>query len=521
MTRDFRKALSSAPNVSLEIPKPKSVLIDKESHEDISNRIADTNSSTGNITSEILYDAPADFFDKYDEAVKETVKEVRDLLAKDATSDIIAKVNNDPSDTDLKGKAIDEIKAKISQLNESAKGAKILSKFKSPNDSKIINSMVINEIIGFGPLDPFWSDPDVTEIMANGPRDIQVERNGTVERVPSCHFRDAEHLEALISRLYNSINRSFSRKHNQPRGRLFDKSRIHAVHTVIAPEGPNFNIRRHKDDFISPMDLVEWGAASKELMTDLGNFVYDGLPFVVIGGTGSGKTTLLNALTAFMPNNQRGVILEQNLEMKVHPNKLFAAPMECIEGRSEDNSDSTTMRDLVKASTQMRPESIYIGEVIDDAAYDLCQALNTGHTGASTVHANDSESAFPRLMSLVSQSGLVTERAAYDLIANAFAITIVTKRFKWGERRIVSVSEVGNKASTDEHGNVYLPSSLLWEYKVNHEKTREAGVLSGDWIRVNKLSDETKDKYFMDNDEWLTWRELEELAEIKGDEGAW
>lgn len=518
MSKDFRKALGSTPSVSLEIPKPKNIIIDKETHEDISNRIADTNSSVGNITSEILYDAPANFFDKYDEAVKDTVKEVRDLIAKDSSSEVIAKVNNDPTNTMAKTKAIDEIKAKISQLNESAKGAKILSKFKSPNDSKIINAMVINEIIGFGPLDPFWADEDVTEIIANGPYDIQVEKNGVVESVPSVHFRDPEHLESLISRLYNSINKSFSRKHNQPRGRLYDKSRIHAVHTVIAPEGPNFNIRRHRDNFISPMDLVKWGAASKELMTDIGNYVHEGLPFVVIGGTGSGKTTLLNALTAFMPNNQRGVILEQNLEMKVHPNKLFAAPMECIEGRAEDNSDSVTMRDLVKAATQMRPEAIYIGEVIDDAAYDLCQALNTGHTGASTVHANDAESAIPRLMSLVSQSGLVTERAAIDLIANAFAITIVTKRFKWGERRIVSVSEVSNKAETDEHDNVYLPTTLLWEYRVNHKKTRETGELSGDWIKVNELSEETKDKYFIDDDDWLSWRELEEIAEVKGDE---
>lgn len=521
---NFREALTKKRDISAELPIVNRIRENKETHDSIAKRIGSTSSSIGHIDSQILLDAPYDFFFKYDKVVKETVEEVRDLLVEDGTSDTISQLNLDPENENLRRKATDTIKFKITKINDSPKGERMLASLTGQYDIKIVNAMVLNELIGLGPLEPLWEDGSITEIIANGPHDIQVEIKGTIRTVPSCHFRDADHLMSLINKLYGSINKSLSRTTPALRGRLYDKSRIHAVHTIIAPEGPNFNIRRHNNEFIGPVDLINWGSCSEELMKDIGNYVYGGLPYMVVGGTGTGKTTLLNAMTGFIDPHKRGVILEQNLEMKPHPNKLFAAPMECVDVKSGTSAElGVTMRDLVKAATQMRPECIYIGEVIDDAAYDLCQAGNTGHEIASTFHANTAEDGMYRLMSLVSQSDLVKERAAYDLIASAFAIIIVAKRFKNGDRKIVAVSEIANKAEKDTDGNVYLPVTPLWEFEVDYEKSAETGRTEGEWIKRNELSEEIRRKYYFNTEDELTWQELVDLSSVKEgvDKRAW
>lgn len=472
--------------------------------------------AAGVITAELLLRAPAGMFKEYEKLVKEIVTNVQGRLAEEGTgAALIDNARRNPEDPIIQRQASEAVKSALIANNDSASGsAKLRSR--SEAEIKTINALVIDELLGFGPLEPLWRDTRITEIIANGPFDIQVEIEGIVRKVKSCEFRDQNHLLDLINKLYSSINKLLSRNEPMVKGRLYDKSRMMAIHPIVAPDGPNFNIRRHSDDFISPDELISFGAADIPIMSELGNLVNSGVSIAVIGGTGSGKTTLLDALTSYIPNNKRCISLEDNLEMKPHPNKLFAAAMESFAPKPGNSGDyGVTMRDLVKASLQMRPETIIVGEVTDGGAYDLCQALNTGHDGMSTIHANNSKSAMYRLMSLISQSELVKEHAAYDLIASAFDVIVCVKKFlEDGSRKIISIHEIGNRVIQDEDGNKTLPLTLLWEYKVNSVETVKTGKVTGEWVKVSELSDEAKSKHNLDIKKTLSWEELCEIAKI-------
>lgn len=486
--------------------------------EEIIAKICDTNSIIGNLTSETLLRTPKNFFLKYDKLIEQTLEGVRNTLSEDGSSDHLARLQADPTNLQLREKALNSITVALTKYNSSAKGQLLNREEKATeNTNKIANVMVTNELIGLGPLEPLWNDTSITEIICNGPNDIQVEISGNIIKVPAIHFRSQDRLLDLINRLYNSINKNISRTNPMEKGRLHDKSRMMAVHQVVAPDGPNFNIRRHSDDYVTPDKIIKYGTSSQELMEDLGNLIYAGVSYLVVGGTGSGKTTLLDALTAYIRPNKRCVSLEENLEMKPHPRKLFAAAMEEIPPKiGSNNENGVTMRDLVRSSLQMRPETIFIGEVSNEAAYDLCQALNTGHDGASTLHANSPEDAMYRLMSLVSQSDLVKEHAAYDLISSAFDIIIYVERFPMdGSRKIVSVMEVADKAVTDDEGNKVLPVTPLWKFNPEIIMTEdEKPKVVGDWEKVGSLSDKTIKKHYLDIKPHLSWEELNEIAKL-------
>lgn len=203
--------------------------------------------------------------------------------------------------------------------------------------------------------------------------------------------------------------------------------------------------------------------------------------------------------------------------MKPHPKKLLAKAMEVVPvNPASEGSRGVSMRDLVKASLQMRPETIIIGEVTDGAAYDLSNALNTGHSGASTVHANNADAAVYRLMSLILQSDLIkSESAAYALIASAFDVIITVQRFPIdGARRITEISEVGSKVVKDEEGEPGIKITPLWEYVPDTEAYQKEKKTVGTWKEVNKLSQETIDKHYLNLATPLSWEDLEKIAKI-------
>lgn len=512
--------ISAIKNTENEFDKAKKMEIAEQSEYAMSiffneRKKSRTYSQVRQIPAEMLYAAPKKFFDKYDDLVSNTTRIIRESLSKAGKTNAMAKVHANPDNNSARKEA----EALISNELLSSDVNRLFTQ-ETQEERELIYSLAMNELLGMGPLEPLWLDKSVTEIMCNGPYDIQVERGGQIYRVPSAHFRDDKHMMDLLIRLYNSINKDISATVPKAQGRLHDNSRIHAVVSPVSPTGANFNIRRHSEAYWTPQDVINKGTVSEELMAYLGNLIYAGASFLIIGGTGTGKTTLLNSLTGFFKETDRIVTLEKSLELKPHPNKLFAAPMETVPRKQGTMmSEGVNMRELVEAAMIMRPDGIIIGEVIDGAAYDLCQALNTGHWGASTVHADDAEAGITRLMSLVSQEELVKGEAIYQLIAAAFDFIVVIDRFDDGSRKISEVHEVARKPERNKEDELILPTIPLWvfvpeeiDYSVVDEKSME---ITGEWVQENELSAERQHKLRLALKRKLSWEELRELSSVK------
>lgn len=460
------------------------------------------------ITTDILMKAPANYFDRYESDIKRGVDFVRESLAEGAgnNASIIRQAQENPTDEALQNKAYYIVSSIVSEYTNS----------KSPwrdTHRLIVVAMICNEILGFGRLETLWRDDNIDEILCNGPYDIQVEIRGELYQVHSCKFRDVEHMAELISRLYGAINKVVAQNSPIVDGRLHDNSRMAVVHQSVAPNGPNFSIRKHKEEYITPEQLIKWGSANEELMTFLGNLVHKGCSILILGGTSSGKTTLLGALSGFFRLNHRILTLEDNLELKLPHNKLLAAPMECIDPQPDRPNSGVSMRDLVKASLRQRPDAIVVGEVRDGSAYDLCQAFNTGHYGMSTVHANSEKDGIYRLVSLVSQGGLMQGNAALPLIASSFDIIVRIDKFAMdGSRKIVSVSEVSAYPKQNKQtGEIYLPTHQLWKF-VN-DGLGERNKVLGHWEKTGELSQIRREIKRLDIEKDLTWEELKKLSE--------
>ena len=754
--------------------------------------------------------APSNYFSKYADEVKDGINYCRPRIRDSNSYDVIFNAINNPTVKEYQEEAFVLAARYINEFLAK-------SKFRGIERDIVLN-LIINELLGFDVLDPLWNDSRITEIVCNGAQDIQVEIDGEMLRVPSLSFRNREHLENLLERLFSGVGKTLAQSTPQAKGRLHDKSRIFATHHSISPDGPNFNIRRHPHGFWTPQGLIDRGAASVEIMTDLGNLIHKGASFFVAGATSSGKatthdtliqtpngvvtmgeispgdkvfdhkggiytvtdkfpqkprqvyavmfstgntvhvdaehnwlvssaksrlskdekilwqvkttqemiteglfasgdynfqvpklekpvefnnakdvkelpvnpyllglwlggydkvatpnfkkaldslnllqtnkhipteylysskaarkelvagiidsvkendltaaqwefsstekvlvdgfiqlvsslgykanivhtedsavwtvsvvtkdllsknpekianyenvtekqplaerdldvisitsiepvegrveemscisvdspdntymvsnhfttthnTSMLNALTGFYPEHARILTLEDNLEMKPNPKKYLAAAQETRPpSPNVPNDRGVTMRDLVWGSMQMRPEVLIIGEVTDAAAYDLCQALNTGHAGASTFHANSSQLAVTRVSSLVAQSGLTTIEGAYDLIAAAFDFVINVRHFPQdGSRRIFSIDEVGSEP-IESNGKLFLPVFPIWKF--NEEGIDDEGNVVGMWTKVGEISKERAERRMFDYQKTLTWEELQELSSL-------
>lgn len=455
------------------------------------------------ITSDVLIQAPKDFFDKYEKTIEDGANFVRAELGDSDQSPKIAAAEQNPTDDSYQDEAFYIVQSFVSDF--------MSREMWRDTHRKIASAMIVNEILGFGRLEPLWRDRRIDEIMCNGPYDVQVEISGEKLRVPGCRFRNAEHLMRLIDKLYQSIGKTVSPLTPLVKGRLHDKSRMFVAHPTVAPDGPNFTIRRHPEGFWTPEELVNFGSAPPEMMEYLGNLIYKGASPAIVGGTSSGKTSLLNSLTGFFKPKVRILTLEDNLEMKPNPKKMLAAAME-VKLSTSDSDNGTSMRDLVKASLQLNPDVIIVGEVTDDAAFDLAQALNTGHAGASTIHANTAAAAIPRISSLIAQGGLATIEGSLDMIAAAFDIIVVTKHFPVdGSRRIVAIEEVGTNPVEIE-GRLTLETIPLWKF-IEHGLD-ENGKIVGEWRQLGELSQKRREQKNLNIDRDLNWEELKELSSI-------
>jgi pilus assembly protein CpaF len=299
---------------------------------------------------------------------------------------------------------------------------------------------MLNEIVGLGPLEPMLNDPEVDEIMVNGPFQIYMERRGKLE-LSAHRFRDNNHIMQVIERMVAPLGRRVDEKSPMVDGRLRDGSRFNIILPPLALTGPTITVRKFARDPFSMTDLVNFGTLSREGAQFLQAAVEARLNVVVSGGTGSGKTTTLNVLSSFIPSDERVVTIEDAAELQMrqeHVIRLETRPPN-IEGVGE-----ITIRDLVRNALRMRPDRIIVGECRGAEALDMLQAMNTGHDGSlTTLHANNARDMVKRLETMVLMAGFdLPVRAIREQISMAIQLVAHQERMRDGVRRVVAVSEI-------------------------------------------------------------------------------
>jgi pilus assembly protein CpaF len=296
------------------------------------------------------------------------------------------------------------------------------------------------EILGFGPLQPLLEDESITEIMVNGPKNIYVERKGKIVRVPVT-FESNDHVMRVIDRVVAPLGRRIDESSPYVDARLPDGSRVNAVIPPISLVGPTLTIRKFSKTPITIEQMIGFGSITPEAVEFLKACVIARLNVVISGGTGSGKTTLLNVLSSFIPPDERILTIENAAELQLrqeHVVTLESRPAN-IEGRGE-----ITIRQLVVNSLRMRPDRIVVGEIRDEAALDMLQAMNTGHDGSmTTAHSNSPRDTLARLETMTLMAGMdLPVRAIREQIAAAVDVICHQERLRDGSRKVVNITEV-------------------------------------------------------------------------------
>jgi pilus assembly protein CpaF len=308
------------------------------------------------------------------------------------------------------------------------------------DDRELVIRRVTDEAIGFGPLEPLLQDPTISEVMVNAPDEVYFERDGIIYLAP-CRFRDTGHIMRIVERIIAPLGRRVDESSPYVDARLPDGSRVNVVIPPLVPKSPVLTVRKFSPDRFHMQDLVTIGTMTQPAADFFHACVQQRLNIVVSGGTGTGKTTLLNAISEFIPSRERIVTIEDPIEMKLRQTHVIAmeARPPNIEGQNE-----VTQRDLVRNALRMRPDRIIVGEVRGSEAFDMLQAMNTGHEGSlTTVHANGPRDALARIENMVLMAGFdLPVRAIREQIASALHLVVQLVRYSDGKRRISNISEI-------------------------------------------------------------------------------
>ena len=301
-------------------------------------------------------------------------------------------------------------------------------------------SAVADEVLGFGPIEPLLRDPSISEVMVNHPDTVFYEKEGRLY-LSSVRFRDDQHIMRIVERIVAPLGRRVDESSPMVDARLPDGSRVNVIIPPVAPKSPTITIRKFRADKMTMNDLVATGALTNDLAEFFRACVQAKLNIIISGGTGSGKTTMLNAMSAFIPDTERIVTIEDPTELQLqqgHVVTLEARPAS-LEGRGE-----VTQRDLVRNALRMRPDRIIVGEVRGPEAFDMLQAMNTGHEGSlGTVHANTPRDALARIENMVLMAGFeLPIKAIREQLQSAIHLVIQIARFPDGTRKVVAVAEV-------------------------------------------------------------------------------
>lgn len=357
---------------------------------------------------------------------------------------------------------------------------------------QLIVNEVVNDILGLGPLEHLLYDPTIADILVNGYNSIYIERFGMLEKTPIT-FKDDNHLLKIIDRIVTQVGRRIDESSPLVDARLKDGSRVNAIIPPLAIDGPSLSIRRFTQDKIQLQDMVTIGSISQSMADVLANMVKVRLNILISGGTGSGKTTMLNAMSNNIPKNERIVTIEDSAELQLKMDNLVRLETRPpnIEGKGEVNQ-----RDLVRNSLRMRPDRIVIGEVRGQEAFDMLQAMNTGHDGSlTTIHANTPRDALSRVENMVTMAGFdLPVKTIRSQIASAINVVVQLERMEDGKRRVVSVSEINSmegdvitmseifrfeRRGVDENGNIigrFISTGIVPRF---HERMKQRGINIG------------------------------------------
>ena len=299
---------------------------------------------------------------------------------------------------------------------------------------------VLDEVLGYGPIQPLLDDPEVSEVMVNNAKSVYVEKKGQLTKTPIV-FENDQHVLRVIDKIILPLGRRVDADNPAVDARLPDGSRVNAIIPPVAMDGPSITIRKFPKDRLGIQQLIEYGSLTGNMATFLRACVLARLNIIISGGTGSGKTTLLNALSGYIPENERIVTIEDSAELQLQQDHVLRLE---TKSASIDGHGGMTVRDLVRNSLRMRPDRIVVGECRGGEALDMLQAMNTGHDGSlTTVHANAPRDALSRLETLVMMAGMeLPLKVIRQQIASAVDLIVQQSRLKDGTRKVTAITEV-------------------------------------------------------------------------------
>jgi pilus assembly protein CpaF len=310
----------------------------------------------------------------------------------------------------------------------------------SRTEQERISDDLLDEVFGLGPLEPLLRDPKISDILVNGKDHVFIERGGMLKRIDTT-FRDDRHLMQIIDRIVSRVGRRVDESSPMVDARLPDGSRVNAIIPPLALDGPALSIRRFGTGPLAANQLVEMKSISPEMMQMLAAAVRARISILISGGTGAGKTTFLNILSQYVPQNERIVTIEDAAELRLAQENIVR-----LETRppNVEGQGAIRQRQLLINSLRMRPDRIIIGEVRGEEAFDMLQAMNTGHEGSmATIHANTPRDALSRLESMVAMTSMnIPERTVRQQMASAISIIVQVSRLSDGSRRVISISEI-------------------------------------------------------------------------------
>lgn len=317
----------------------------------------------------------------------------------------------------------------------------VQTKISLPEDlRKQIFHDILDEVTGFGPIQPLLEDEDVSEVMVNGPKKVFVEKKGKLTKSPIT-FEDDDHVLRVIDRIILPLGRRVDADTPTVDARLPDGSRVNAVIRPVSIDGPSITIRKFKKDKLSIQQLIDYGSLNQNMAEFIRACVLAHLNIVISGGTGSGKTTLLNVLSSYIQEEERIITIEDAAELQLQQDHVLRMETKVS---NTDGKGAVSIRDLVRNSLRMRPDRIIVGECRGGEALDMLQAMNTGHDGSlTTLHANTPRDAISRMETMVLMSGMdLPLKVVRQQIASAVDLIIQQTRLKDGSRKVTAITEV-------------------------------------------------------------------------------